>query len=111
MSPSGRGSRYEPGKRSGTWLKYKCGVTATFLIGGYTPERGTGIGLGALLVGFREAEEELQFAGKVGSGFTAATIRALLDVFRPLKRNDPPFKELPLVRKASSWTQGFTRAS
>ena|SRR5437016_3620306 len=46
-----KGSQYEPGKRSGTWPKYKCGLRESFIIGGYIPIRGTGVDIGALLVG------------------------------------------------------------
>jgi bifunctional non-homologous end joining protein LigD len=46
-----KGSQYEPGKRSGTRLKYKCGLRESFIIGGYIPIRSTGVDIGALLIG------------------------------------------------------------
>lgn len=104
-----KGSQYEPGKRSGLWLKYKCGLRESFLIGGYIPIRSTGDGVGALLVGHYDSEGRLQFAGRVGSGFTNKGMKQLLAAFEPLRRADSPFAELPIVRRASSWTHGFTR--
>jgi bifunctional non-homologous end joining protein LigD len=101
-----KGSHYEPGKRSGTWLKYKCGLKESFVIGGYIPIRTSGVGIG---VGCYDSEQRLQFAGRVGSGFTNKAIKELLSAFEPLRRADSPFCELPIVRRASSWTQGFTR--
>jgi bifunctional non-homologous end joining protein LigD len=102
-------SCYEPGKRSGTWLKYKCGLRESFLIGGYLPMRTTGVGIGSLLVGYHDSEGRLQFAGRVGGGFTNRAMKELLNAFEHLRRADSPFSELPIVRRASSWTHGFTR--
>ncbi len=80
----------------------------TFVIGGYLPIRTTGVGIGSLLVGYHDSEGRLQFAGRVGSGFTNRTMKELLSAFEPLRRADSPFCELPIVRRASSWTHGFT---
>lgn len=104
-----KGSKYEPGKRSGTWLKYKCGLSESLVIGGYIPIRSTGVGVGALLVGQNDSNGNFRFAGRVGSGFTQKSERDLLACFGQLRRVDSPFGELPIVRKTSSWTHGFTR--
>ena len=105
-----KGLRYEPGKRSGSWIKYKCGLKQSFLIGGYMPIRSTGVDLGALVVGYRDGDGQLRFAGRVGSGFTAKVSKALLAGFAHLRRTDSPFDELPIVSRSNSWTHGFTRA-
>ena len=42
-----KGSPYEPGRRSGAWLKYKINRSQEFVIGGFTP----GKAIDALLVG------------------------------------------------------------
>jgi ATP-dependent DNA ligase len=36
-----RGSLYEVGRRSGTWIKLKCVNEQEFVIGGYTPPQGS----------------------------------------------------------------------
>src|SRR5262245_15118652 len=111
-----KGSHYEPGRRSGTWLKYKCGLRESFVIGGYIPIRSTGVGIGALLVGYYDSEKRLQFAGRVGSGFTNKAIKELLSAFEHLRRADSPFGELVRGRTASratSWrtASGWSRNS
>ena len=75
-----RDSRYEH-RRSPHWLKMKCEIVQEFLIGGFTDPQGSRVGLGALLVGFRE-DADLVFAGKVGTGFDTKLLlglRARLD--------------------------------
>ncbi len=73
--------------RNRNWLKVKCHKRQEFVIGGFTePKAGgrghfSGKGLGALLLGYY-AEEELVYAGKVGTGFdneSALEVRALLE--------------------------------
>ena len=66
---------YQPG-RSKTWVKAKARQVGDFVIAGYTPSEAAG-GLGALALGEWEAGE-LHYRGKVGTGFDAATLRALL---------------------------------
>ena len=44
-------SRYEPGERSGAWLKLRVNLEQEFVIGGYTPGAH---GFNALLVGVYE---------------------------------------------------------
>ena len=62
------GSRYEPGKRTGAWIKLKLHQEQEFVIGGYTEPEGSRKYFGALLVGFYEGKK-LKFAGRVGTGF------------------------------------------
>jgi bifunctional non-homologous end joining protein LigD len=62
-----RDSRYEH-RRSPHWLKMKCEASQEFVVGGFTDPQGTRVGLGALLVGYFDAQEFV-FAGKVGTGF------------------------------------------
>ena len=45
-------SVYEPGRRSGTWVKLKCVNEQEFVIGGYTPPQGARKHFGAVLVGY-----------------------------------------------------------
>ncbi len=59
-----RDSRYEPGRRSGAWVKMRIGGGQEFVIGGYTPSPKN---FDALLVGFYESGK-LLFAAS-GSGF------------------------------------------
>src|SRR2546430_786539 len=47
-----RNSVYEPGRRSGVWIKLKCVQEQEFVIGGYTPPQGARQHFGAILVGY-----------------------------------------------------------
>jgi bifunctional non-homologous end joining protein LigD len=89
-----RDSVYEPGRRSGAWIKIKCIHEQEFVIGGYTPPEGTRSHFGALLVGYYE-KDELRFAGKVGTGFTEAVLKSVHRKMRALARDTCPFTEMP----------------
>ncbi len=100
------GSAYEIGKRSGAWIKLKCVNEQEFVIGGYTPPQGTRQHFGALLVGFFE-EKQLKFAGKVGTGFSAALLREMHARFTKLRVANCPFANLP-EKAGGRWSQNIT---
>jgi bifunctional non-homologous end joining protein LigD len=62
--------------RSRQWLKLKCGHRQEFVIVGYTDPQGSRTGFGALLLGYHE-DEQLRYAGKVGTGFDDDQLREL----------------------------------
>jgi bifunctional non-homologous end joining protein LigD len=101
-----RKSVYEPGRRSGTWIKLKCLNEQEFVIGGYTPPGGSRKHFGAILVGYYD-RGKLKFAGKVGSGFTAKSLSILSKKFREEERDDCPFVDLP-SKDGGEWVQGIT---
>lgn len=75
--------------RSRKWLKFKCENKQEFVIVGYTEPQGERIGFGALLIGYYE-NEELRYAGKVGTGFTDDMLDALSRRFRELETQQSP---------------------
>ena len=80
--------------RVGSWLKSKCIREQEFVIGGYTEQpKHRGV-LGALLIGYYDGKV-LQFAGKVGTGFSAVEGAALLRKLKALGAGNSPFVELP----------------
>lgn len=99
-----RDSKYQPGERSGDWVKLKLEQQQEFVIGGYRPAGSTGVD--ALLVGYYEAGT-LQFAGKVRAGFTPHIRRELLEKLRPLVQPDCPFANLP-DSTTGRWGGGVT---
>jgi bifunctional non-homologous end joining protein LigD len=101
-----RQSIYEPGRRSGAWIKLKCVNQQEFVIGGYTPPAGSRKYFGALLVGYYR-QGRLCFAGKVGTGFNAKMLAALHKQFQKEKRPDCPFVDLP-SKQGGKWVQGIT---
>jgi bifunctional non-homologous end joining protein LigD len=102
------GSRYEPGKRSGAWIKIKLHQEQEFVIGGYTEPEGSRKYFGALLVGFHEGKE-LKFAGRVGTGFSDKLLRDLSSELKKIRVEASPFFNLPAAGR-SRWDQGLTAA-
>ena len=101
-------SKYEPGRRSGAWIKIKVLNQQEFVIGGFTPPGGSRKYFGALLVGYHQGKS-LLFASKVGTGYSAATLRAVHERLDPLRTENCPFANLPTDR-AGRWGQGITRS-
>jgi bifunctional non-homologous end joining protein LigD len=82
---------YEPGRRSSAWIKVKNICRQEVVIGGYTPGAGTRGGrVGALAVGCYDGDR-LVYAGKVGTGFTEATLALLARELEPLRSDESPF--------------------
>lgn len=98
-------SQYEPDQRSGSWVKFKCGLAQEFVIGGYTRGRG-GAPFGALIVGFYDGGR-LRYAAKVGSGFNHALVRDLVVGTGPIRQAHSPFDFIP-QSDSSSWSYGLT---
>jgi DNA ligase D-like protein (predicted ligase) len=78
--------------RSRDWLKFKCSAEQELVIGGYTAPRGSRTDLGALLLGYYD-DGKLRYAGKVGTGFTRATLHELAAALKPLRRDGSPFAD------------------
>ncbi len=100
-----RNSSYEPGRRSGAWVKMRIGGGQEFVIGGYTPSSRN---FDALLVGYYEADK-LMFAAKVRNGFVPGVRRAVFQQFKKLRIKTCPFANLPESRKGR-WGEGLTVA-
>ena len=81
-------------QRSSKWLKVKVHQEEEFVIAGYTAPERTRICFGALLLGAYSGEQ-LVFIGKVGTGFSRATLRSLFRRFQPLIRKTPSLVDPP----------------
>jgi bifunctional non-homologous end joining protein LigD len=94
-------TRYEPGRRSGAWLKIKNTLRQELVIAGWIPGEGRRTArIGALLMGFYE-DGKFRYAGRVGTGFTEKTLDDLRKRLAPLKRDTSPFDVAPkLPREA-----------
>ena len=97
------GAPYAPG-RSKDWLKLKCVWEQEFVIGGYTDPAGSRADFGALLVGYHEASH-LRYAGKVGTGYTAAKLRHLGARLRELETPESPFVDARPIPRGTHWTR------
>lgn len=95
-------SRYQPGRRSPDWLKVKIVHTQDTVIVGWSPGS-QAQGFGSLLLGVVD-EGRLRYAGKVGSGFDAAKIAALLPLLRDRATDAPPLPA-PGELRAACWVR------
>ncbi|MGD0154278.1 MAG: non-homologous end-joining DNA ligase [Thermacetogeniaceae bacterium] len=106
-------SPYQPGKRTGAWLKIKNQLRQELVIGGWLPGGRPGKsgalpkGIGALMVGYYKPapeqaltgsqEQQLIYAGKVGTGFTDLALEQLERLLPPLRQATSPFQQAPAL--------------
>jgi DNA ligase D-like protein (predicted ligase) len=100
-----RDSKYEPGERSGAWVKMRVNQAQNFVIGGYTVGGAT---FDALIFGYYDGPR-LLYAGRTRSGFTPALRESLMHRVRGLEINECPFANLPEAR-SGRWGEGLTAA-
>jgi bifunctional non-homologous end joining protein LigD len=100
-----RNSMYEPGLRSGAWMKMRVNRGQEFVIGGYT--RGTKT-FDALVFGYYEGKK-LIYVARTRNGFTPVTRAQLYRKFKGLEIAECPFANLPEA-KSGRWGQGLTKA-
>lgn len=86
---------HRPG-RTPEWRKVKCLQRQEFVIGGYTDPGGSRHGFGALMLGVFEGDR-LRYAGRVGTGFTASELDAIIARLESLAVEEPPFADAPEV--------------
>ena len=93
-----RDSTYQPGRRSASWIKDKFWNTQEVVIGGWRQgEGGRSSGIGALMLGV-PGPHGLQFAGRVGTGFTDRELDKLKKLLAPLHTQASPFdRPLPVL--------------
>ena len=91
--------------RSPYWLKFKCENAQELLIGGYTEPKGARHGFGALLLGYRDADGRLAYAGKVGTGFSDKVLSSLHSTLSRLERDVSPFDQGRTPRSQVHWVE------
>jgi DNA ligase D-like protein (predicted ligase) len=96
-------SVYEPGKRSGAWIKHRVNLGQEFVIGGFTPGPH---GLDAIIVGYY-GDNKLIYVARTRNGFVPASRRRAFEKLRPLVTPKCPFVNLPETRKAR-WGEALT---
>ena len=84
-----KGSKYDAGNRSKSWLKIKVRETDEALVIGYTKGKGDRSKLFGSLHLAKDEGDKLVYYGKVGTGFDQAKIKSLLKLL----------KEVPITRK------------
>ena len=92
-----RNSLYEPGKRSGAWLKYRVHKGQEFVIGGYVPDNP----FDSIIIGYYQ-DDKLYYAAKVRNGFVPHTRKEVFHRLKDLQTDSCPFANLP-ERKRTQW--------
>lgn len=93
-----RGSTYQPGRRSTSWIKDKHWKTQEVVIGGWhAGQGGRSSGIGSLLMGIPTADG-LGYVGRVGTGFTERDLTRLETLLTPLRTDQSPF-DAPLAAR------------
>ena len=104
-------SRYEPGRRTGAWIKIKHVLRQELIICGWVPGEGRRTDrIGALLMGYWTEDGRLRFAGRAGTGFTERTLTELGRTLAPLRREDSPFDEAPKLPRNAVFVEPETVA-
>jgi len=85
-------SRYEPGQRSRSWLKFAHRRRTSWVVGGWRPETGSASRLGAVLVG-QPTPDGLLYRGRVGSGIAGKVGPMLRELLEPLALTASPFAD------------------
>lgn len=97
-------SRYEPGKRTRSWLKLKIEFREEFVVGGYTDPRNSREHIGALLLGYFDGERFI-YVGHTGGGFTREELNDMYKRLKPLERKTSPFEETPNPNEKAHWVK------
>jgi bifunctional non-homologous end joining protein LigD len=92
--------------RSQNWLKVKCLQQQEFVIGGYSKPEGSRVGFGALLLGYYD-HGDLQYAGRVGTGFTTQSLKEISAALKKRQSATPPFAAPPTgaERRGVTWVK------
>jgi len=89
-------SHYQPGKRSGAWIKYRVNRGQEFVIGGYFPGPH---GFDSLIVGYYDGEK-LMYVARTRNGFVPASRRQVFSKLKHLVTAACPFVNLPETRRS-----------
>ncbi|HWM17917.1 MAG TPA: non-homologous end-joining DNA ligase, partial [Microbacterium sp.] len=88
-------STYRRGIRTESWLKVKLTRTQEVVLAGIRPgQGGRSSTFGSLLLGI-PGPDGLQYAGRVGTGFSDATLRTLTKTLAPLHASENPLVGVP----------------
>lgn len=96
-------SLYEPGKRSGSWVKCRVNRGQELVIGGYLPGPH---GFDSLIVGYYQGKD-LMYVARVRNGFVPASRRLVFEKICHLVSPTMPFANLPDTHK-SRWGDELT---
>jgi DNA ligase D-like protein (predicted ligase) len=96
-------SHYEPGKRTGSWVKYRVNRGQEFVIGGYIPGPH---GFDSLILGYYRGKD-LVYVARTRNGFVPVQRREIFQKLRGLVSSKMPFVNLP-DKHPSRWGESLT---
>ena len=91
-------------RRSKSWLKVKVHQEEELVIAGFTSPTGSRQHLGALLLGAYDTHLRLRYVGRVGTGFTRATLVSLAQALTPLIQKNSPLSD-PVREKNTTFVR------
>src|SRR5688572_18803153 len=97
-------SPYLSGQRSGDWLKIKTAHRQEVVIVGFTAPRRSRPCFGSLVLAVREGGT-WRHVGRVGTGFTHASLRELHERLQPLRTDRSPFKQRVKDEATTTWVE------
>ena len=89
-------SLYEPGTRTGAWIKHRVNRGQEFVVGGYFPGPH---GFDSLIVGYYDAGK-LMYVARTRNGFVPASRRHVFSKLKSVVTETCPFANLPDKRKS-----------
>ncbi len=87
--------------RSSDWLKLKCQARQEFVIGGFSDRSDNAKAVGALMLGYHDDQGQLQYAGRVGTGWSSEDAVALRAKLAKLVSEKSPFP--PGTMRSTRW--------
>jgi DNA ligase D-like protein (predicted ligase) len=89
-------SLYQPGRRTGTWVKYRINRGQEFVIGGYFPGPQ---GFDSIILGYYRSDD-LVYVARTRNGFVPASRRQVFSKLKHLVTPECPFVNLPETKKS-----------
>jgi ATP-dependent DNA ligase len=89
-------SLYQPGRRSGAWVKYRINQGQEFVIGGYFPGPH---GFDSIIVGYYEGND-LMYVARTRNGFVPASRQQVFSKLKHLVTPGCPFVNLPETKRS-----------
>ena len=96
-------SPYEPGRRTGAWVKHRIAQQDDFVIGGYMPGAH---GIDSLIVG-EYNKNKLMYVARVRAGLVPSSRREVFRMLQPFTIKSCPFVNLPETGR-SRWGESLT---
>lgn len=97
-------SRYQPGKRTDSWLKIKHHKTMDAFIAGYTQPEGSRKYFGALILAVKE-DHGFKYIGHTGTGFKDRQLKEVYELLQTLVQKTSPFAEKIKTNTPVTWVK------